>query len=64
AARADVDGPGEPGAVVAVDRGGIVVACAEGTRLRLIAVQPESRKPMPASAFAAGARLSSGARFV
>ena len=64
AARAEASGPGEPGAVVAVDREGIMVACAEGTRLRLIEVQPESRKPMPASAFAAGARLSSGARFV
>ena len=59
----EVEGPGAPGAVVAVDRDGIVVACADGTRLRLIEVQPESRKPMPASAFAAGARLAAGTRF-
>lgn len=63
AARVEASGPGEPGAVMAVDREGVVVACAEGTRLRLLQVQPESRKPMPASAFAAGARLSPGARF-
>jgi len=63
AARVEASGPGEPGVVVAVDREGIVVACAEGTRLRLLQVQPESRTPMPASAFAAGARLSPGARF-
>ena len=64
AVRVEASGPGEPGAVVAVDRDGIVVACGEGTRLRLIEVQPASRKPMPASAFAAGARLAPGTRFV
>jgi methionyl-tRNA formyltransferase len=63
AARAEAGEPGEPGVVMAVDREGIVVSCGEGTRLRLLRVQPESRKPMPASAFAAGARLSPGARF-
>jgi len=63
AAGAEVGESGEPGAVLAVDRDGIVVACGEGTRLRLLRVQPESRKPMPASAFAAGAHLSPGARF-
>jgi methionyl-tRNA formyltransferase len=50
-----------PGTIVALDRDGIVVACGEGTRLRLIEVQPESRKAMPAAAFAAGARLAPGA---
>jgi len=61
-ARLEPDGAGEPGVVTAVDRDGIVVACGDGTRLRLIEVQPESRKPMPAAAFAAGARLAPGAR--
>jgi methionyl-tRNA formyltransferase len=61
-ARLEPDGAGEPGVVTAVDRDGIVVACGEGTRLRLIEVQPESRKPMPAAAFAAGARIAPGAR--
>ncbi len=42
---------------------GILVACAPGGQLRLLEVQPESRRPMPASAFAQGARLSTGARF-
>jgi methionyl-tRNA formyltransferase len=54
-------GGGAPGTVVAVDREGVVIACGEGTRLRLLEVQPESRKAMPASAFAAGARLAPGA---
>ena len=51
-----------PGTVVSVDRDGLVVACGGGTRLRLLEVQPESRKAMAAAAFAAGARLSAGAR--
>jgi methionyl-tRNA formyltransferase len=51
-----------PGTLIAVDREGLVVACGEGTRLRLIEVQPESRKAMPAAAFAAGARLAPGVR--
>lgn len=51
-----------PGTVLAVDRDGIVVASGRGTRLRLMEVQPESRRPMPAAAFAAGARLQPGAR--
>ena len=62
-ARSEAPGPGEPGEVTAVDRDGIVVGCAEGTRLRLVEVQAESRKAMAASAFAAGARLTPGARF-
>ena len=61
-ARPEAAGGGEPGRVTSADRDGIRVACGEGT-LRLIEVQPESRGPMPASAFAAGARLRPGARF-
>ena len=38
-------------------RDGVVVACGDGTRLRLLEVQPESRRAMPAAAFAQGARL-------
>ncbi len=52
----------EPGLIVAADAGGIVVACGGGTRLRLLEVQPESRRPMPAAAWAAGARLAAGTR--
>jgi methionyl-tRNA formyltransferase len=53
-----------PGAIVSVDREGIVVAAGGGSRLRLLEVQPESRKAMAAPAFAAGARLHPGDRFV
>jgi methionyl-tRNA formyltransferase len=56
-------GPGEPGMVVASGSDGLIVACGEGTRLRIVEVHPESRRPMTASAFAAGARLGRGARF-
>lgn len=62
-AREDPPGPGAPGDVLSVDRGGIVVACGGPTRLRILEVQPESRKAMAASAFAAGARLAAGSRF-
>jgi methionyl-tRNA formyltransferase len=55
--------PVEPGTVVSADATGLVVACGSGTALRLLEVQPESRRPMPAAAFAAGARLRPGARF-
>jgi methionyl-tRNA formyltransferase len=51
-----------PGTVLGVDRLGIVVAAGEGTRLRLLDVQPESRRAMEAAAFAAGARLQPGTR--
>ena len=61
-AKAAENGTGEPGTVLAADRDGILVACGEDTRLRLIDVQPESRKAMTAAAFAAGARLGPGAR--
>lgn len=56
-------GSDAPGTLVAADRDGLVVACGDGTRLRVLEVQPESRKAMPAAAFAAGARLQPGTRF-
>ena len=60
---AGVDAGAVPGTVLAVDESGVVVACAGGSRLRLLEVQPESRRAMPAAAFAQGARLRPGARF-
>jgi methionyl-tRNA formyltransferase len=57
-------GEARPGTVLAVDRDGIVVAAGAGTRLRVLDVQPESRRPMAAAAFAAGARLQPGDRLV
>jgi methionyl-tRNA formyltransferase len=56
------EGGGDPGTVVAVDREGVHVACGSGTRLVLLDVQPESKRAMPAAAFAQGARLAAGAR--
>jgi len=50
------------GTVTEIDRDGLVVAAGAGTLLHLLEVQPESRRPMPAAAFAAGARLVPGAR--
>jgi len=59
--RAQVEaGSGTPGTLLRAGRDGLVVACGEGTALRLVEVQPESRHPMPAAAFAAGARLTPG----
>jgi methionyl-tRNA formyltransferase len=58
-------GPGagaEPGTVTAVEADGVIVACGAGGAVRLLEVQPESRRAMPASAWAAGARLRPGAR--
>ena len=54
---------GAAGTLLATDGEGLVLACGAGTRLRLLEVQPESRRPMAAAAFAAGARLAPGARF-
>jgi len=56
-------GSGTPGGLLGVGRDGLVVACGDGTALRVVEVQPESRDPMPAAAFAAGARLTPGERF-
>jgi methionyl-tRNA formyltransferase len=52
----------EPGALLALTTSGVTVACGGGSALRLVEVQPESRKAMPAAAWAAGARLQAGAR--
>jgi methionyl-tRNA formyltransferase len=52
----------EPGTVVAAGPEGVVVACGEATALALLEVQPESRRAMPAGAWAAGARVHAGAR--
>lgn len=49
-----------PGRVTALDNSGAVVACGGDTALRLLEVQPESRRVMLAAAFAAGARLHVG----
>jgi methionyl-tRNA formyltransferase len=53
---------GEPGQVLEISAAGVSVACGQGSRLLLEEVQPESRKAMPAGAWAQGARLRPGAR--
>ena len=52
----------EPGQILLVDQDGIVVAAGSGS-VRLVEVQPESRKRMTASEFARGHKISPGDRF-
>ena len=64
AVAATEDGPERaPGALLELVPEGLVVACGAGSRLLVTEVQPESRRPMPAAAFAAGARLHAGRVF-
>ena len=49
-----------PGRLLDVGSEGLQVACGAGSRLLVTRVQPESRRPMSAAAFAAGARLRPG----
>jgi methionyl-tRNA formyltransferase len=51
-----------PGEVAEVAPAGVRLACGGGSSLWLESVQPESRKAMPASAWAQGARLQPGTR--
>jgi len=53
-------GEGSPGRVIAIGGEGIVVACGGASALRLLEVQPESRRAMDAAAFARGAHLEVG----
>jgi methionyl-tRNA formyltransferase len=53
---------GEPGRVLRAGAEGIEVCCGQGTLL-VTELQPEGKSRMPASAFAAGRRLTAGARF-
>jgi len=51
-----------PGEVI-VARGDLIVSCGEQTALRLLEVQPEARKRMPAGPFMSGVHLKAGDRF-
>lgn len=53
---------GDPGEVLAIDGGAIVVACGEGV-LRITELQPAGGRRMNAAAYVAGRRLTAGARF-
>jgi methionyl-tRNA formyltransferase len=54
-------GQGEPGVVQAVDREGVLVGTGEGL-IRLLEVQPEGRRPMPAADWARGYGVLPGTR--
>jgi methionyl-tRNA formyltransferase len=51
-----------PGTVVAAGAAGIDVACGEGSLWRLLELQPEGKKRMPAAAYLAGHPLHAGER--
>src|SRR4051794_18222402 len=52
-----------PGEIIVAHYGELVVSCGEQTALRLIEVQPESRKRITVREFISGARLKVGDRF-
>jgi methionyl-tRNA formyltransferase len=52
----------EPGEIVAAGASGIDVSCGVGTVWRLLEVQPEGKRPMPAAAYLAGHRVGRGDR--
>ncbi|TBH17515.1 methionyl-tRNA formyltransferase [Thermus thermamylovorans] len=54
-------GQGEPGVVLGVDREGVLVGTGEGL-IRLLLVQPEGRRPMPAADWARGYGVGPGTR--
>ncbi len=53
--------PGEPGELL--DASDVVIACGDGTALRLVEVQPEGRSAQPTRAWANGARPARHERF-
>lgn len=54
-------GNGEPGTVISADRkSGILVACGDGSTLRLELLQPQGKKPMDAISFMNGYRIKAG----
>jgi methionyl-tRNA formyltransferase len=56
-------GNATPGEIIAAHRDDLVVSCGEQTALRLIELQPESRKRISVREFISGARLKVGDRF-
>jgi methionyl-tRNA formyltransferase len=62
-ARLAADGPGAPGEILGREGEGLLVGAGGGTRLVLLELQPEGKRPMSGAAFAAGARPTPGARF-
>ncbi|MGE5126987.1 MAG: methionyl-tRNA formyltransferase [Betaproteobacteria bacterium] len=60
ASPGSIEGGPAPGEILSVSADGVTVTCGAGSRLQVLEVQPESRRAMPASAWAAGARLRPG----
>ena len=54
--------PAEPGEVVAVEDGRLLVACGEGSALAVERLQRPGRRALPGDVFAHGERLAPGAR--
>ena len=54
---------GKEGEVLSVEKDGIIVACAKDA-IKLITVKPEGKGEMQASAWANGARIQKGAKFI
>ena len=52
-----------PGELIEAHADRLVVACGGGSRLRLLEIQPEGRRPMTAREFLAGRHLKPGDRF-
>ena len=59
AVETETDNTDAPGRVIAADKRGVVVSCGEGG-LRLVLVQPEGKKLMPAAAWVAGRGIAVG----
>ncbi len=60
---AEESGEGRPGAIVSVDKNGaILVQCGGSSRLWLLEVQPEGKKPVAAADYLNGLRLGAGDR--
>ena len=54
---------GQPGRVVLAEGDELIVACGQGTALRVLEIQPEGRRTMTAREFLAGRGVAEGARF-
>ena len=57
------DSPLAPGTVCEIGKASFVVACGEGTRLRITELQPAGKRTMATHDFLNGAQLSVGSRF-
>ncbi len=56
-----VEGKGNPGEVIAVDKKSFTVACSEGA-LRIVSLQPEGKKKMDTASFLLGNKIETGTK--